>query len=122
MKEELMQVQAIVDKVSTMGHRSVRVQVDTSENLSDITLGRLIALTGKKGWFTFLAEEREITPEEVANTPALVEEDGGKTPGQRLRNTIFVLWEQRGKPTSTFEEYYRSKMETIINKVKDQLV
>lgn len=43
-----------------------------------------------------------------------------KTPAQRLRATLFVLWKQ-ADGTGEFEEFYRRRMEDIINKIKEKL-
>lgn len=43
-----------------------------------------------------------------------------KTPSQRLRNVLYVLWEQSGDRRE-FNEYYRVGMEKIINSVKERL-
>jgi hypothetical protein len=43
-----------------------------------------------------------------------------KTPSQRLRASIFVWWSQQGKP-GDFEDFYRRRMETIIEQVKAEL-
>ena len=44
----------------------------------------------------------------------------GKTPSQRLRNTLFVLWDQEGRP-GEYNSWYIKKMEKIINWVKSKL-
>ena len=43
-----------------------------------------------------------------------------KTPGQRLRAVLYVLWEQKGKQTE-FETFYKEKMEKIIEQIKQKL-
>lgn len=43
-----------------------------------------------------------------------------KSPGQRLRAVLFVLWSQVGKP-GDFEDYYRQRMERIIEQFKAKL-
>lgn len=43
-----------------------------------------------------------------------------KTPSLRLRNTLYVLWEQNGS-RGEFDDFYRHQMEKFINVVKDQL-
>ena len=43
-----------------------------------------------------------------------------KTQGQRLRSVLFILWEQRGRK-GTFEDFYRDRMEEIINIIKAKL-
>ena len=45
----------------------------------------------------------------------------GKSPGSRLRATLFVLWDQSGKPGDDFEVWYRMRMEKIIDWVKGKL-
>lgn len=53
---------------------------------------------------------------EVAEVKA---ELGSKTPSQRLRSVIFVLWKQQGH--DDFEIYYRNIMEKIIDQIKNKL-
>lgn len=43
-----------------------------------------------------------------------------KSPSQRLRNTIFVLWKQKGE-RGDFESFYDSIMEQLIENIKDKL-
>lgn len=43
-----------------------------------------------------------------------------KTPGQRLRGVLFILWKQSGEP-GNFDTYYREAVEKFILTVKDKL-
>lgn len=43
-----------------------------------------------------------------------------KTPSQRLRNVLYVLWEQ-SKVNEEFDSYYRRMMESLIEGVKRKL-
>ena len=43
-----------------------------------------------------------------------------KTPSNRLRNTLYVLWEQEGA-RGEFDEFYKNKMEKFIDAIKDKL-
>lgn len=45
----------------------------------------------------------------------------GKSPSQRLRSVLFILWEQKGRPQADFEIFYRMKMEDLINVIKNML-
>jgi hypothetical protein len=67
---------------------------------------------GKFGHVLF--KENEITPEEIPDADAT---DESKSPAQRLRATLFVLWKQRGKK-GDFESFYRLQMENAIDRVK----
>lgn len=44
-----------------------------------------------------------------------------KTPSQRLRNTLFVLWKQGGEKED-FEIFYKNWIEKFIDKIKEKLV
>lgn len=44
----------------------------------------------------------------------------GKTPGQRLRAVLYVLWEQSGSKDD-FDGFYKTNMGKIIDKIKEQL-
>ena len=116
--DELFQVPATVTKLMTMAQGSMRIIADTQEGLTDEMKGKLASLHEKFGWLTFSVEKR-IAPEAIANLDP-IEEDNGKSPAQRLRNCLFVLWEQRGK-VGTFEEFYRSTMEKFTDNIKEKL-
>jgi hypothetical protein len=45
----------------------------------------------------------------------------GKSPSQRLRSVLWVLWDQRGRPNKSFELWYASRIEQLIETVKEQL-
>lgn len=47
-------------------------------------------------------------------------EDKTKTPSKRLRDCLFVLWQQRNIKLD-FEIFYRQQMEKIIDKLKEQM-
>jgi hypothetical protein len=48
-------------------------------------------------------------------------DDGGKTPGQRLRGVLYRMWEQNNERYTVFEDFYRAKMEQIITHYKNKL-
>lgn len=66
------------------------------------------------GWLIF--KENEIKPEEIPDED--VEES--KRPSKRLRNTLFILWQQQ-KVEKDFEIYYREQIEKIIEYIKNKL-
>lgn len=43
-----------------------------------------------------------------------------KSPSQRLRAVLFVLWEQRGSK-GEFEEFYKESIERVIKRIKEEL-
>ena len=120
MNEIVFQVQGQVQKVSTMSHRSLRIVVDTQENLKDEELARLASLHEKAGWWVFLPEERRIDTLDVAALPQIEYEKDEKSPSVRLRNCLYILWEQKGKD-GAFIDFYQRSMEKIIDSIKERL-
>jgi len=96
---------AIVDKITTMKDKSIKITLLTRE-LPPTELAKL-----------FLSLNTE------AMNIELPEETGdSKTPSQRLRAVLYRLWEQEGKERfSTFSLYYNHILEQIINGYKDRL-
>jgi len=48
-------------------------------------------------------------------------DDTGKSPSQRLRAVLFLLWKQNPEGYEISEDYYRAKMEKLINHFKNKL-
>lgn len=120
MSDTIFQIPSEISKVTSMARRSIRLQIDTEEGLSDDQMAKAMSLFEKRGWFTFSVET--IKPEDLLNLPEMHFEKDEKSPSLRLRNCLFILYEQKGKPTETFEEFYRIQTERIINNVKNALV
>jgi hypothetical protein len=70
-----------------------------------------------EGWLLFSPND-DIELKDIPEEPA---EAGTKTPSERLRSVLYVLWEQRGKPGGTFEPWRITQMEKLIEHVKTQL-
>lgn len=117
-------VPSTISQVKTLT-KSVRITVDTQENLSPETMAKIFGLKDSLGWF-FFAEKPEALPEQVdtAKLPEIPDvqlEDGEKSPSQRLRAALFVYWQQQTDQKQDFELFYRRWMERAINGVKEKL-
>lgn len=108
------QFPAILDTISTKKDGSFKVVIETQE-LAGSEAAALLSYRQQMGYVTFTPNA--IKDVEVPKEDAEV---GGKSPSKRLRAVLHVLWEQRGKP-GTSEEFYRTKMEQIIEGFKDKL-
>lgn len=95
---------------------SVKVTLETRE-LPAQEAANLFALRNLEAWAILSPNQlNEVNlPKEKAD-PSL----GTKTPSQRLRNVLYVMWQQHGK-NGDFEEYYRIKLDNIIEQLKDRL-
>jgi len=113
----MFQVPCIVTKVTTMRDKSLRLQIDTQElNAEEKAL--VFSLHEKFGYMAF--KELPINPEDV-NVPEYVPEfKDDKTPSKRLRAVIYKIWEQENSQMK-FDDYYKSKMEMIIEHYKSKL-
>lgn len=71
--------------------------------------------TDELGWLLWSPNklQMEDIPKEQAS-------DSSKTPAQRLRGAIYILWQQSGEP-GDFEVFYREKMEKLIEFIKAKL-
>jgi hypothetical protein len=67
----------------------------------------------KFGYILF--KENQFKEEDIPDSDA---SDESKSPSQRLRAVLFVLWNKRPEPKGDFEGFYRQRMEMAINKVK----
>ena len=113
---------AEMSKVETLADQCLKFTFRTNE-VSPESLAEGLQLHGKQGWLVFKAEE--IQAEDIADLPEPEPMPGEKHPSQRLRATLYVLWEQAGgnnrKDKKTFEQFYREQMERFIEAVKDKL-
>lgn len=111
------QTQAGINKVSTLVDGSVRLYVDTPE-LPAEDMTRLFSLRNKQIWVAFKETELVDNDLDVKPTNGTIK---GRSPSQRLRSVIYVLWEQQTDRSQSFEEFYKTQMEKIIEHLKSKL-
>lgn len=109
------QIPGILDSIQTMKDRTLKIIFRTQE-LSPEEAGKLHGLTHNQGWCLF--SEKEMKEEDIPESEP--EFNNEKTPSQRLRNVLYVYWEQQGSK-GEFEAFRRQKMEDIINVFKSKL-
>lgn len=72
--------------------------------------------------FGYLLFQEQITQEDKALMDSLdTELSDGKTPSQRLRSVLFVAYQQDSGGYAHFKDFYKVKMESIIEKIKKTL-
>ena len=103
-KSKVFQVQASLTSINALTHGTLKMVFNTQEGIGSESMKRLFELYEKLGWISFNVEK--IEAENIANLPKIdpSEYDDGKTPSQRLKNIIYVLWAKKGKP-GFFEDY-----------------
>lgn len=112
----------IVDGLQRRKDGSVGIKLETQEVTPQQAAG-LFELAGKIA-FCYLSP-RDIDANAKKIIDSLDPELKGKTPGQRLRSVLYVYWEHNKEqdPTisKTFEDFYKQRMESIINAIKAEL-
>lgn len=108
----------IVDGIATRKDGSIGLKLETQEVTPQMA-AQLFELRGKVA-FCYLSP-REIADNAKLIIDSLDPELKGKTPGQRLRNVLYVAWTQSPEGYKDAESYYRAKMESIINGIKQEL-
>ena len=109
------QFPALLQKIATRVDGSIIVTLETQE-LSGADMAELFSYRNALGYVTF-------TPNAVSDVsvPETHVDDNSKSPAQRLRAVLFVMWTQSGKKIDTFEMYYNVQMERILNQLKEKL-
>lgn len=73
--------------------------------------------------FLYFKPEKALTSSEMDELDQMDTDllDKGKTQSKRLKNTLYVLWEQKPEGYEEFPQYYKAKTEKIIQHFKDKL-
>lgn len=108
---------AVFSKPVFRADNSVKLEFDTRE-FTGAEATQIMDLRGAECWLA-ISPNDDITladiPDEKADAMT-----GQKTQSQRLRAIIYVYWEQRGKKGS-FEDFYKTTLETLIEFIKAKL-
>jgi hypothetical protein len=97
---------------------SVTIPCVTAEEIDTAKFAEIDYYRSQNGWFAFFPNEAEVDLTQIPKENANVE--GGKTPSQRLRSVLYVLYTQT-KTTKTFPQFYDENMEKFIDLIKTKL-
>tara|TARA_R110000744_G_scaffold33416_4_gene78455 strand:+ start:11950 stop:12315 length:366 start_codon:yes stop_codon:yes gene_type:complete len=109
-----------VNKVATLSDGSVSINIHTQE-LNDDTMTRIFALRKRPGMVLISSEAITNEESEFVEQYTINNEVGKtKSSSQRLRATLYRVWEQ-GDQRIDFTLWYETSMERIIDKYKSLL-
>jgi hypothetical protein len=108
-----------IGSVKSLVDGSVSVTLLTPE-ISGGKVGELFDLRKKIAYVYISA--RQVETNEKVIVDGLNPELKGKSPGQRLRNVLFIKWQQDNEGYKDSESYYVAKMENLITHFKNELV
>jgi hypothetical protein len=116
---KVFQIPILVTGVKTTADKALEIKIHTRDvaTFKNEHLASIMEMLDKEYWAAF--SELEIKAEEIEVGEERVDR-GNKTQAQRLRSVIFRLWEKTNQEQDS-ETYYRSYMESLINKLKDKI-
>ena len=107
-----------VENITTRKDHTVKIVLGTQE-LSPSKAGEIFQLMNKLATCYF--SEKTISTAEINQVDKIDPDLDGKTQSQRIRNVLYVLWEQKPEGFKDFDSFYRNKTEKIIEHYKNQL-
>jgi len=111
---------AYLDGFSPRKDRSISIRFVTQEQ-SPQQAAQIYQLLDSYGYLYFRAEEK-LDKETIAELDKLESDiyDSPKTQSQRIRNNLYVNWDQNKEGYARFADYYRAKTEQIISFIKSK--
>lgn len=103
-----------INRVTMRADDSVSFSAETPA----LTDEQLVSFRGLSKVLVNCIIEPEVGSDSVLRVEGKVD---GRSPSQRLRSVLYVLWEQSGRPDGDFEVYYRLKMNQVIEWIKGKL-
>jgi hypothetical protein len=111
---------AQLESYRSLKDKTMKLVFETQE-LSPLMSGQIHENLQQFGYLAFKNEpfkdEEKIAIEAIKTDY----EDTGKTPGQRLRNVLYRLWEKKPEGFTTFAGYYEHKVEQLLNHFKTKI-
>lgn len=118
----------ILDSAHKKKDRSMKFTFSTDMELTGEELATGMEMVGDQAHFLIKPYENEtfFTETEInkLDLPPLHVDVDEKTPSQRLRNVLYVLWEQTEKHKEngrTSDQFYRDQMERLVDYIKSKL-
>ena len=100
--------------------RGFKLVFETGE-LSPEQVANIHYGSSKVGWLAFSPDPFATHELEEIDKLKVEFNDTGKPPSQRLRATLYRLFEQKPEGYKTFNDFYGAKMETLIEHFKAKL-
>jgi hypothetical protein len=111
-------IACMIESISTRKDRTVKIVLGTQE-LNPAKAGELISLSNQLA--SVYISPTKISNDELDLVDKIDPELGGKTQGQRIRNTLYVLYEKNNEGFKDFNSFYKNKTEKIIEHLKTKI-
>jgi len=113
--KKVFEIPARLNGISTKADGSVAMRFETAVEMNAEDTMLLIQYVRSEGWLLFAMnqfQESDIPKDNTTSTE--------KSPAKRLRSVLFVYWKEN-IDNGDFEVWYKKKMESIIDTVKEKL-
>jgi len=122
MAAELLTIPCAIESVATRKDKTIRLVIGTQELAPQQMTELMSHWMGGVGVMAFKGEQFNYNDEEMLKSIKIdASELGGKTPSQRLRSSLYVLFEHNNEGHQDFNSYYQSMMERFIEMVKKRI-
>jgi hypothetical protein len=98
---------------------TMKVSINFNEQPPE-KLGALFAMNNKF-LYVALKEEPFLNEEKKLLEELKSDEQIGKSPSQRVRSTLYVLYDQDNEGFASFDQYYKFKIEKYIDFLKSKI-
>ena len=114
--------QAILTRANRRADKSVSISFTTSLEQSTSEMAQLDELFQQDCVVAIKPSETPFLDAELNDLDAIDTdlEDTTRTPSKRLRSVLFILWDQGVKDVG-FKEFYKNRMERLIEQIKTRL-
>lgn len=109
-----------IENIATRRDGSIKVILGTPE-LSAGNAAELLGLRNKIA-AVYISPKDSISQGEIEQADSLDPGIPGKSPSQRMRNVLFLLFKQGNEGHKEFDSYYRAKMELFIESLKGKIL
>ena len=108
-----------LESIRTRRDRTLAITLGTSE-LSPAKGSELLGLMNKIA-AVYISPKETVSQQEMNQVDELEVELKGKSPSLRMRNVLFILYQQGNEGFKIFDDYYKHKMESMIEGLKAEI-
>ncbi len=122
MESNLLLIPCAIESVATRRDKTLKIVIGTQELPSSKAAELFNQWTSGVGVMAFKGEAFNYNDEELLKSIKIdAEEMGNKTPSQRLRSCLYVLFERNAEGYQDFNSYYAAMMDKFIDMVKKRI-
>lgn len=109
---------AIIEEPRMLKDKTVKITVAFQEQTPQV-MAELFRLCGSYGFVSIKPEN--FLPSELEDMDKLKADAIGKSPSQRMRSVLYLLWEKDNEGFKDFQSYYLWRMERVLDFYKKKL-